>query len=611
MEATRQNLGVSDKVYHAQIIIDAFSKALDSNMCLSKIPIALVAQLTSYQQNLSDIVNAVGEEVPEDLRPSTNYTYTTPPDITSDQAKEIEIVLIEQGVTDSNVDPAFISSVKNRLLKECIPCGLGFPDFDLKGVFQGLLDQIKGFIDILNSVFNNLSPSYCHFAYFLSFLCIPDLVKILALILAKIISLSSGISVGSFGLSMFISGILGTILSSIMSVVFSMVNFASAPVTCLLNSIQGLIDKLPLQSSLARRLSDEEYELLYGEPKPPPETTLVDDGTRLLNKAYVEPTQAYTKKLDDNFKELNTAIVAEFESAAKLIESAAGTIQQTIDDLIGLKNFTECENERNSGNLMSKVEEIMSLVQLANLLSALLNKKVRKATLDELCRYKGMQRDESTTNPIGINDIADIIEDVTGGVVDVIEDDTGTTVGIITNPPTRTNPELLTIWTCNLADFIKENTLDEIITDSVPLAEAELLGPPNLGDPSANTRPIRTIVNARTPIGPGQTRIIFEDNNRPTDIVRQINDIFGYDPLQDKSELNYYSVTKPKTPEEKLTVADLNSSVKQLTGNLGEKQFIINDIKVISNLNISKPLQIKCGTLDNIKNNLDLILGNI
>ncbi len=595
ISSVQPTLGSSEKIHYAQTIVDAFTKAMDSNQCLSKIPITLISQVDLYTENLNDILTSIGE-IPVN-NTGNNFTFNTP--IPASAINDGFVIEVNNPLNDEG-DPIFISDLKNKFNQECIPCGTTLPKLDLKNIFSGILDQIKVFIEFLDGLFSNLKPNYCHFLYFLSFLCIPDLARILALIIARIMQLTSNLVLGSISVSGFIMGILGSILSQLTRYALDMVNFAISPITCLLTSLNDILDKLPTTGAINRKLSDEEYFRLYGKVK----TTETD---RL-------PLDPYIQKLDETHKSINNLIRGEFEKAGEVIASASNGVQQTFQDLFALKNFMECENERTGNGLFEKINNIAELVQIANLLASLLKKKAKKATVDELCRYKGQTRLTNTTNPISVDDIADIIEEVDNNVVDVIENDNGEDIGIVITNPTGPTPndQLLSIFTCNLADFIRDNTLDQILEDIVPIAEAELLDPANnLKPPRANNRPRNRVSVGALKNTPGQTIVIFSNNTANNEnAFAIINDIFGYNPFQDKTELNYYSVTNPKNNDQKITTPSKNDSFTNLSGNIGSKQFIITN-DVVSGNTVSRADQIKCGSIENIKNNLELILGQI
>lgn len=571
ISSSAPQLGASEKSYYAQQIIDAFSKAIDGNMCLSKVPIALYSQLNTYEQTLGDVFTSLGQTVPSNLAPDNSFSYIPATDST---------VLISTIVNpDSNILNQFTSSIVTSLNNDCIPCGLELPNFDLGSIYNNLLDQIDNFLSILDNLFNTNIPKYCHFSYFLSFLCIPDLAKILALIIARIIQLSASISIGSLSVSAFISGIIGTILQTIMQVILSLLNFAASPINCLLASLNSLLSKLPTEANIRQDL---------GQNVP---------GTGQQEVAY------YTSLLNAQYAGTTALIKNEFAQAEVLITDAASGVQNTIAQLLSLINFNTCENERVTGVFLD-VERIVELIQLANILSAVLQLKTKNAVLNQLCKYDNSTIDTSSTNPLASDDIASIIDTITGGITDIIQDGNGNTVGIIVNPgiPSDNN---LSLFSCNLATFMANNTLPSIISQVTPVAVAALKG--NGNSPQANVGPIRNIVNLNTVLNnPNAGVVLFNTGSQTTSIIDQINSVFGYNPFQDKSELNYYSLVDPKTIQEKIINNTTNA------GNVASKQFIIdNQIQIINGPGNSKPAQIKCGNIENIKSNISLILGNI
>ena len=593
--ATTSSLGASEKLYFAQLIVDTFSKSIENSMCLSKIPIAMAGQTNTFIGYLNDALETLGQDT------DTDNSYTTVVPTTDSDTATTTVENTASTVTTTT------SSLVSKFNEDCIACGVSIPTLDVNDIFSGMLSQIENFLETLENMFSNLSPSYCHFAYFLSFLCIPDLARIMAMLLARIVQLSGTISIGSLTVSTYISGMLNTVLGTLLNYALSMVNVATSPVTCLLNSIESLLEKLPTEENIASNMSDADYKALFG----------VDRST--ATSSELNAVQQYLDDLQDEYKSVSTLIKGEFELASNLITEASDGIEQTLTDLLGLKNYMECENERTSGTLFENVNTIMELIQLVNLIASLLSKKVSNATVNELCSYSSSSSSSSTsystTNPVSVSDIADIIEDVTGGIVDIIENDDGQTVGYILSD-TSDSDDNLSIFSCNLAEFMRSNTLDELVSDAIEMNSDVLLDPDGtLKDPEYNSDSIRNVININSvSSSTTSTIIMFTDASEDLDnetIINAINDIYGYNPLQNKSDLNYYSVTNPKTSSSENTVVASNGdNISEITGIIASKELIISD-NVISGSSVSKPMQIKCGNINNIKNSLSSILEQI
>ena len=80
--AQEPNLGLSDSMYHAQIIVDAFSKALQEKQCMSRIPIAVYTESELYEERLIDTLKYFGEDENTNplLIPNQTFTYSVPGD---------------------------------------------------------------------------------------------------------------------------------------------------------------------------------------------------------------------------------------------------------------------------------------------------------------------------------------------------------------------------------------------------------------------------------------------------------------------------------------------------------------------------------------------------
>lgn len=631
-------LGVSEKVYYAQIIIDAYAKSLDADNCMTKVPQAIYSQAEIYEQTLVDALDALGQD--KEHESEFSYTYTKPEDLPVS-----EVITTQQ---NSGRNQELVNSIKQRLNQECIPCGIPKLNVNLKDIFGNLLVNIKAFIDLINGILSRLTPSFCHFAYLLSFLCIPDLVKILALILARILQLITALSIGIFSIGAFIFAIIGAILRALVQFVMGILNIALSPLTCLLQSIEDALQKIPTEEVLRRQLSNEEYKLLYGKEKPtePSET----------------PVDGYQDKLSGKFADIVGSVREEFQKVSQTLQNAGAGIDEAIQELFGLKNFMECEPQRNT-NVFQKIEALVDLIQIANLIRTLIAAKVKRSVIDELCRY---QDPMSSTQPLTPMQLAVVIEDATGKVVEIIESD-GNPVGLIVKPETEENPDNLSIWSCNMAEFMRGSDLNNLIQEAVDIVTAELKGPEFAQDPQKYVEFSYTNLSRYTPrINQGskknrtRTTVKYGDvflpnrlsdfvrpkplsaqdrtvdgtnsdplNNRDYEIVlfdtpeglpqpiEVINEIFSYIPLQNKSMLNFFTVEEEN--REKLVQAKNDSIKNRASGNLTYNSYIINnsilqsvqsttnvEIPVLGD-NTSKAAQIKCGTIENIRSNFDLL----
>lgn len=58
------------------------------------------------------------------------------------------------------------------------------------------------------------------------------------------------------------------------------------------------------------------------------------------------------------------------------VEDAAGGIEETFNQMVGLSQFLECEPKRSGTDIFAKITAVMELIQIANLIRSLIKKKL-------------------------------------------------------------------------------------------------------------------------------------------------------------------------------------------------------------------------------------------
>lgn len=571
MEATEPKLGISEKVYHAQVIINAFSKAMEDINCLKRVPIAIYSELEENEERLQEILDIVGEDRDPDIDRDYIFEYTDP---------EIQASPQVQRPLDEVED-----SVKKRLLDSCFPCDTDTPSFDLGSVFRDIVARIEAFISDIKRLFDLSTPNFCHFTYLLSFLCVPDLVRILAIILARILQLTAALFLGSFALSAFIFGIIGAIFSAIMRFLISLISFALSPIYCVLQSLSEALNNLPTKNTLERRLTDDQYKLLYGTNRP--------------EETSQNAAKNYEKALRGSFNNVSVDIADQLRSVKARVEDAAGGVQESFEQMIGLSQFLECEPKRSGVDILSKVQAVMELLQISNLIIVLIQKKGKRTAVDELCRIRGINDRASglsPEDPLSVEDVADVIGTVLGGEPLVGEDDDGDITIVIKDPESPIN-NFITLFDCNLDEIIETNdipTIIETILDPDPDILLDPDGEPPrttvpvipVSDPGYNPDPIRDKVYLFDgPIGDGRTILdVINSIDRDTTLLRGNSS---------ESELRIIREQLEKLQDD--TLPDLDS----------DNTLQIDPNRSTVNTLLNKSIQLKCGTIENIKNKLN------
>jgi hypothetical protein len=239
--ATEENVGVNEVLLHAQKIIEAFSKALSDNNCMTQIPIAVYSEAQNGVDQMEDALIAMGDPNNENIR-RLQVRDTLPPN----QASGVQLPKDEEFILNG-----ITNNLRRIAGEECIDCGWDeFPDFSVGDLWENVMQDLEDwinkfeqFLDQFRGLDKALDPSICHLTYLLSFVCIPDLIRLLALLLALLIKLLSGININGFSLLGFINAIIGAIIGALLDYIASVLDWALSPIGCIIDSLSLVIDQ--------------------------------------------------------------------------------------------------------------------------------------------------------------------------------------------------------------------------------------------------------------------------------------------------------------------------------------------------------------------------------
>jgi hypothetical protein len=593
IKAEETKLGIGGSIYSAQIIIDAFSRALSENNCMTRIPISVYAQADENENRLYDVIDSLGGD--SSSLPGKEYEYVL-------QTTEIQTEKGLQPVTNTT------ASIRRSMEDACLDCGIDIPDFDLGSVFDGIMSDINGFINNMTNAFNNSVPNHCHFAYLLSFVCIPDLIKILALILGYIIKLTASLFIGTFSIGAFIMAIVGKILSAIMKYALAIMGIALSPVSCLIESITAILDTIPGKDNLRDKLGSEEYGLLYGEDASQEDIDSFSDIAKKYNESIGEAYKNSTEDVKNNFKKIKGSI-----------EEADEGVQESIQNLIALKDFLECEPKRSGVNIFGQIGAVAELMSIVNLIRAVITKKSENTAYDELCRLQDREV-ETGFNP---DEIADVIEDAFDGVATIIENQAGDgDIAILFEQNEDPGPDNLGFFSCNLNDIIESSHMDNIIDDAIFSASVRFK---NEGSSPKFSKRTRTRLNdPNLTLVDNQQVMLFGEPNSDTvqsSIIEAIDTVVSYNPIKgERRKISDNTLIRERLKDFKLDKDTLPSDVSETSSDVSEtssgdtveelrEEQDIDDTFIggISGNILSKPLQLKCGTIENLQERFSFI----
>ena len=295
----------------------------------------------------------------------------------------------------------------------------------------------------------------------------PDLIGILASILAYILKLTASIFLGGFSLMGFLLGILTGILKAVFSYIKAVIASVIAPLKCLINAITEIVSEIPTRESLAAELTKAEYELLF--------TALQSSETDPENAAtYVGDAKKQSKEMLDLFNRALTNDIADmFAVVENGLSNALNGIDETINMLFGLIDYLDCEPTRSGIIDTNLFDQIQVAVQLVAMITALIDKVAGTNVIAELCRdNEGVSVVEQALMPIlsstaGLDamltttDIADVVSDALGLDVAILVDDSGQDIGLILSSDDEAKPKF-DMFSCSLKKTIKDYSLPAV-----------------------------------------------------------------------------------------------------------------------------------------------------
>lgn len=147
------------------------------------------------------------------------------------------------------------SSILSRAVKECIPCDFRIlHGLDLNPV-QGLLAALKadvksrlGILDDLKNLLSNIDiyGDFCQMASFLNFMCVPDLQRMLVILMAMMMDFSAALLTLNGLLQALLAPFFTPLLMSINNLLDQLVQLVLSPLTCIMSAIEQDIRKLDI-----------------------------------------------------------------------------------------------------------------------------------------------------------------------------------------------------------------------------------------------------------------------------------------------------------------------------------------------------------------------------
>ncbi len=531
-------------LYHAQKIIDYFSSNLKTSGCLSSIPITLVAEA----DHIIDKINGIKDAVDNNTAGLNN------------------------NITKYQNDP-IAAAIRRASGNNCLDCRPTLPKIRFEGMKGQAYFEAVDFLNKIKSIgAASFSASLPSLAFILSSFCIPDLIKLLSLLLASVIRLAFSLDVSKFSFMKLLTAILAKLLSHLLSFAHTSVQFSLSPIMCVLDALSQLNSSLTPVKESNSNLSIDQSGINIDDSNTLEKAKMIEERDNLRkqnteDKAFLG-TSIRSKSIDiENFQVVGAARdfiksitpnEREVEQLKDYIDGIVESInlslidmESTILEIFNIGQAIQCESERSTRKASDSIESIVQLVQLINLIRSVIKKKTRTIAV-------GVVSNTDYQNNILTNqDIADILADTldkTTVLVDTDPDNIG--VLIIDNKNNITSSSPLSIYSCNINDFIESTHMDKIIEDAKTFAENNTVGKGN--DP-------KYVASEYIKVG-NDNFLPFNLQNK--DILLQLNNIFNF--LNIKNPYDNELPTTNTPPGDVNSILSITDKINSTFGNIGQ-----------------------------------------
>ena len=446
--------------------------------------------------------------------------------------------------------------------------------------------EIQSTLEQFGGMFKYNKASVCQYAFFLSYLCIPDLLKLVSLILAAITKLLSGIALPRITIALFINAILSSIIEVLVSNVAILARFALTPVLCILDAIDSIIVQLPTPENIRAQNEQDLIRLGINEKFMQGEyDTGLADKSREIREAYVSRVRKYEQEASMNTQKYVKEIYGPLEET---INKSVDSLNNSISELTGLLNHFSCEPSRSGLTVSQYLSDLSEFMALVNLLRYIIKFKGKKAAFEQLCNaptdssnYGNNNYTDIYDTPMSIENIGSIIADVLGSDIDIITNDEGNpiAIGIKNNNSEIDESRNLSFWSCNLRDFAESVIVPNLINDII---QSDI---PTLSIDDFNMTPWKVTVIPNSSYTPGfvNTDIIPLVIDEVWNLPDHIRDIIS---LID----TYNGATDPTKTEVEVTfvadegIKDIIKSISKVLPNSEDRVTGLNDntVKIVS-----------------------------
>lgn len=434
------NTNITEELlYAAQKIVSFYGDSLQSEMCLVQVPISALLEAQEYIDRAAVYNDA-------------------------DKINGKSVDQLHKDLNDFSETP-LAAAIRNRANSNCFNCKLEFPKISGKVFKDDLIGNIVSFLgngnNLLRSSSFGIEKALPNLVLLLSFLCIPDLAKLLALLSARLMLLISGINLGNFNLAGFIMAIIGKILSKLFSFLNAMIEIGMSPILCIFEALKTFTDLIPKASTdifdfIGQSASSASFVAsVVGADKISSTLSKWDSTTSSFKTMMndVGTTLPKTNPID------SISIDEQFKRVESVVQESINGLSEQVQNMLGLKTYFECEAKRNGTSFSTQIEGVQNVIGLINLIKQIIKRKSDKIA------YAQFTGSQTPVADFTIKDIAIVMSKAIDKEV-LIATANNNDVGIVIGQSSIPNIDNLDIFKCNMIDFLNNSDYNQIISEA-------------------------------------------------------------------------------------------------------------------------------------------------
>ena len=435
---TEQNFNSSEILYSAQLIADTFAESLKQNNCMLMLTVAL-------HQEINDAIN----------------DYLEFDEIATESENAIEnLDIFDDSILDSIQDAIKASKAK------CFSCKLTMPSIDFNMNLDAVMGRLKVLVNAYLNIFKIGKLDLCQSAYAMSNSCLPDILKLIVLLITAYAAIMMLKNIGSISLLAFIKGVISSLLSKIFSSIKISVSIGSTNISCIIEAMREISNSvLPTEERILAAL-DRDTKVAIKQDE---ETLKQNMKHSIFQNDYISAVSDALVRADKELSSIDTGIKKaekylndSFEFVVKVLDKAMEEINNYLKNLLAFKSTFECEAARSGTDIQDVLEKVNKLIQVMNLLSAIAMSIAKKDAREKICssntRINALSADE-------IQDLQmkDIVEEYYGKEAEIIDSPENGIQIIIYDKPKEPLLPKIDLLDCSIDAYVESHSIDNII----------------------------------------------------------------------------------------------------------------------------------------------------